>query len=312
MFLARVEEVAASLEASRLWKEGELVERDGRLVRADLGGADTQARAETLARSARGSGVTEWACGVTQTRWLVAYNGGPLHAITAGGVTAKIAPRQGEWRLWSLVRDGEVMLAKSGIHPGSDLFDVVGRPADDRIELVGETGYDSWDNTPDHLQRDAIILQPDGLLRWTATLERTSKGEGATAAVRVATCYPAAKPEDVVVEYDAGQGWQPLVIGPAPQHGRPLLADEIKGRPAEPCVVPLAPQSPVRLRVVREGKATVIDTVVSPRVVAVAAAWLPRHKAVGTFAWGEPRTGIEIGATVPLCERTIGIEPDRD
>ena len=44
-------------------------------------------------------------------------------------------------------------------------------------------------------------------------------------------------------------------------------------------------------------------------VVPVAAAWLPRHKAVGTFAWGEPRTGIEIGATVPLCERTIAIEP---
>jgi hypothetical protein len=30
---------------------------------------------------------------------------------------------------------------------------------------------------------------------------------------------------------------------------------------------------------------------------------------VGTFVWGEPRTGIEIGATVPLCERSIAIEP---
>jgi hypothetical protein len=312
MFLARVEEVAASLEASRLWKPGELVEQNGRLVRADLGNADTQARAETLARSARGSGVTEFACAATQARRMLAGNGGPLHVVSAGEVTAKIAPRQGEWRLWSLARDGEVFLGKSGIAPGSELFDVVGQPEADRIELVGETGYAAWDQSPDHLQRDAIEMEPDGRLRWTATLERTSTSEGATATARITTCYPATKPDDVAITYDAGQGWQPLVIGPPPQHGRPLLADEIPGRPAEACIVALAPRSPVRLRVVCRGKAAVIDTVVSPKVVAIAAAWLPKHQAVGTFVWGEPVAGLQPGTNVPLCERTIGIEPDRD
>jgi hypothetical protein len=312
MFLARVEEVAASLEASRLWKPGELVEQNGRLVRADLGNADTQARAETLARSARGSGVTEFACAATQARRMLAGNGGPLHVVSAGEVTAKIAPRQGEWRLWSLARDGEVFLGKSGIAPGSELFDVVGQPEADRIELVGETGYAAWDQSPDHLQRDAIEMEPDGRLRWTATLERTSTSEGATATARITTCYPATKPDDVAITYDAGQGWQPLVIGPPPQHGRPLLADEIPGRPAEACIVALAPRSPVRLRVVCRGKAAVIDTVVSPKVVAIAAAWLPKHAAVGTFVWGEPVAGLQPGTNVPLCERTIGIEPDRD
>jgi hypothetical protein len=308
MFLARVEEVAASVEGGRLWKEGELVERDGRLVRADLGGADTQARAETLARSARGSGVTEWACGVTQTRWLVAYNGGPLHALAAAGVTAKVAPRQGDLRLWSLARAGEVFVKTSGIAPGSEFFDVVGQPAADRIELVGETGYANWDSTPDHLQRDEIAIEPDGLLRWTATLERTSTGEGATATARITTCYPAAKPEDVTVEYDAGAGWKPLTIGPPRPHARPLLAEEIPNKPGQPSVVEVPPQSPFRLRVVRGGSAAVIDTVVFPKVVAVGAAWLPKIQAVGTFVWGEPVTGMKIGATVPLCERTIAIE----
>ena len=309
-YLRRVEEVAASLEAGRLWKPGELVEHGGRLVRADLGNADTQARAETLARSARGSGVTEFACAVTQTRRLLAGNGGPLHALAAAGVTAKVAPRPGTARLWQVARDGRVMLEKSSIAPGSDLFDVIGEPTADRIELVGETGYGAWDQQPDHLQRETFRMEPDGLLRWAATLERTSKSQGDTAAVRVETVYAAPKPEDVAVEYETESGWKPLAIATFTGQGRPLRGDELKGRPPEPAVVEFAPRGGFRLRVTRRDAAdAVVDTIVSPRTVAAAAVWVPREKAVKTFVWCEPNSGLEVGTVAPLCERTIAITP---
>jgi hypothetical protein len=309
IFLQRVDEVAAGLEARTLWKPGQLVEQDGRLVRADLGNADTAARAETLARAARGSGVTEMSCAVTQTRRMLASNGGPLHALHAGAVTAKVAPRPGTARLWQVVHDGRVVMEKSSIAPGSDLFDVVGEPAADRIELVGLTGYGSWDGSPDHLQRETLRVEPDGTLRWTATLERTSKSEGAAAAVRIETSYAATKPEDVKAEYESESGWKPLEVATFTRKGRPLRADELKGQPPEPFIVEFAPRPGFRLRVTRAGSPdAVVDTIVSPRALAACAVWVPREKVVKTYVWCEPQAGLEVGTTVPLCERTIAIE----
>jgi hypothetical protein len=309
-FRQRVEEVAASLEAGRIWKPGRLVEQDGRLVRADLGNADTQARAETLARAARGSGVTEFACAVTQTRRLLAGNGGPLYQLTAGSVTAKVAPRQGISRLWQVVQDGRVVLEKSTITPGSDLFDVVGEPTADRIDLVGETGYGSWDPHPDQLQREALRIDPDGVIRWSATVERSSKSQGDTAAVRIETCYPATKPEEVTVEYEAESGWQPLEVAAFNRKGRPRRGAELKGEAPEPFIVEFAPRSGFRLRVTRPAAGVaVIDTVAAPQVAAACAVWVPREKAVKTYVWCTPHVGLEIGKAIPLCERSITITP---
>jgi hypothetical protein len=311
-FRQRVEEAAASLEARQLWKPGApgvLVERDGRLVRDDLGGADTQARAETLAKAARGSGVTEMSCAVLQTRRMLAANGGPLHALAAGGVTAKVAPRQGTARLWQVARDGRVVLEKSSLAPGSDLFDVVGEPTANRIEIVGETEYGSWDPTPDHLQRETLAIAPDGRLHWTATLERTNKATGDRAAARIETRYAATKPEEVTVEYDAGSGWQPLPIAPFTGRGRPVRDKELKGKPPEPYIVEIEPRSGLRLRVVRAGGAdAVVDTIAAPKIVAACAVWVPKEKAVKTYVWGEPVTGLECGVVVPFCDRVIAVE----
>ena len=69
------------------------------------------------------------------------------------------------------------------------------------------------------------------------------------------------------------------------------------------------PREGFRLGVICPGAdAAVIDTIVSPKVVAACAVWVPKETTVKTYVWGEPLTGIERGAVVPLCDRTLAIE----
>jgi hypothetical protein len=35
---------------------------------------------------------------------------------------------------------------------------------------------------------------------------------------------------------------------------------------------------------------------------------VPREKAVKTYVWGEPVTGLECGVVVPFCDRVIAVE----
>ena len=313
-YLKRVQEVAASLEARDLWKQGELVEKNGRLIRSDIdkanGGSDTYERARILAKAARGSGVSEMSSPIIQTRRLLSWHGGPLYVLKGGNLTAKIAPSQGTEHLWQVLCGDKVALEKSMVTPASDLFDVVGTPSASQIQLKGETAYGSWDNIPDHVQNETIQCGPDGVVRWSASLLRTNKVDGESVAPRIETHYMVSDQKKITVEYNDGKGWKTLEQGIFAGRGRPRRGEELKGAPPEPYIVEMAPTANFQLRVSRgDNKVQVTDTVVSPKVVAVCAVWIPSLKAVKTFVWCEKIGGFEVGKEAPVFKREISARP---
>lgn len=314
VYLQRVHEVAASLEARDLWIKGTLIEKDGRLIRADIdkakGGSDTFERARILAKAARGSGVSESSSPIIQTRRLLSWHGGPLYVLKGGNLTAKIAPSQGIEHLWQVLCGDKVALEKSMVTPGSDLFDVVGTPSATQIQLKGETNYGSWDNIPDHVQNETIECGKDGVLRWSATLLRTNKVDGENVAPRVESQYAVQDPKKILVEYNEGNGWKPVEPGTFAAKGRPKRSAELMGAAQEPYIIEFAPTSKFQLRVSREDtKVQIIDTVVSPNVVAVCAVWIPREKTVKTFVWCDKVSGFEVGKEAPVFKREISARP---
>jgi len=90
-YVRRIHEATVGFDHLRLWDSGPLVERDGRLIRADAN-TDTFPRIEQAMKYLRGGGFTEWSPAPIQQLSLLARQGGPLVTLTRGDVTVKVAP----------------------------------------------------------------------------------------------------------------------------------------------------------------------------------------------------------------------------
>jgi len=91
-YCRRIREAGASLEAFTLWCAGPLVERGGRLVRADLDHQYTYPRALDLVKHCRGASPREWGTGRSYHLSLLPLHGGPLARLSKGEVEVEVAP----------------------------------------------------------------------------------------------------------------------------------------------------------------------------------------------------------------------------
>jgi len=199
----RVREARVSLEAVVLWNAGPLEERDGRLVRTDLG-EYTYPRALELIKYCRQASPREWGSGHSYRRGFLTLHGGPVERIANGPVTVKVAPvRHG--RIWSIEYRGRRVLGESvdWYRPtGQSYFDVVGRPTPTALKMQGELGVFHWGNRPKQRAYKTVEVADDGTVRITGKV-RMLRGGGRykKAFVRVETTYPAvAGLKDVKVE----------------------------------------------------------------------------------------------------------------
>jgi hypothetical protein len=301
-YYRRVREVGASLDARQLWKAGPLVEKDGKLLRADIdkehGGTYTFPRALELMKYLRGSSLTEFSNGVTAQRHIPSDNGGPIYTLTHGAVTAKIAPYQGLHRLWSVLLADRKAIAYSQIAPGSDYFVPAGEPTNDKVEIEGETGYGSWKPTPDYLQKETLTFGEDGALHWSGSFQQIAKGKPLSVAPRAETAYAAnslAEAQKAKVEIKTAAGWQAI----------PVTEFKAKGRP------PLQTMEPVtdfQLRVTTpDGRIVVLDTYHNLPATGYAAVYLPKLKVFTTYVQ-LGRFPTEYNKTVPGFERVIQVQ----
>jgi hypothetical protein len=300
-YYRRVREAGASLDALELWKAGPLIEKDGKLLRADIdkenGGAYTFPRAFELMKYLRNSSITEWGNGISQERSIPADNGGPIYTLTHGDVIAKIAPYQGAHRLWSVALADRKAISYSTIYPGSAYFVPVGEPTSDKVEIEGETGYGNWKPTPNHLQKESFSFGEDGALHWSGSFQQIAKGKPLSAAPLAETAYVAsslAEAQKAKVEIKTAAGWQALPVTEFKGKGRPPLQT-------------MEPATDFQLRVTTpDGKIVVLDTYHNLPATGYAVAYLAKSKVFTTYVQlGKIPT--EYNKTVPGFERVIEV-----
>jgi hypothetical protein len=304
-YYRRVREAGASLDAIELWTDGTLVERDGRLIRADIdkenGGEDTFERAQQLPKYLRGSSKNEFGAGVSQQRTILPANGGPLYTLERNGVTAKIAPYQGFQRLWKVLRDGREIIQSSFMGFDGRYF-VPDDQAGDKVEMEGEMGYGLWDPKAYQLQRETIAQDEGGALRWSGTTRQLIPGKPLTVVTTASTAYPAAsltQAQQYTVEIKTPQGWEDVAIGQTPSR-------------AIPPVIGIEPTAGFTLRITTpDKKVTVLDRYNNQPVTGYAASFATTY---GTRSWALvvyvrlAPVNTEYDKAVPAFERVITID----
>ncbi len=298
-YARRVLEAGASLDAGQLWSEGELVEKDGYLIRSDIkGGENAFERARYLPEYLRGSSKTEWGTSISQQRNIIPLNGGPLYTLEHGGVTAKIAPYQGYRRLWAVQYNGKHVMSGS-INAGAKFFEPFGEPTDSKIEIIGETGYANWDPQPYHLQKEIITQDKDGTLYWEGAFEQIIKGNNRSVTPVAETAYWSASlheaQERAIVEIKTDDGWEKL------------KATEWRGT-TQPKLKTIEPTGDFQLRVTTsKHESMVVDDYSGQNVTAYMVTFEPRYKALKTYVQFAPVV-TEFGKTVPSFQRKITVK----
>lgn len=301
-YYLHVREASASLDAMRLWtKDSTLVEKDGRLIRADInkanGGEYTFPRAQELIKYLRGSGITEWSHPISQERTIIPVNGGPLYTLSHGAVTAKIAPYQGYRRLWSVLFNDQRIIRHSFISIAGRYYEPVGTPSNDKVEIAGEIGYGSWDPKAYQLETDTFTQDADGTLHWDGQHKQVYKGNPVLNQPLVGTTYPAANlaaAQKYKVEVKTAAGWKAVpvkAVSGIPKMDKPEAATGFKLRITTP-----------------DKKTIVLDSydglAVTGYAVGFGAPYTQKAKDLLTYVQyaGVP---TELGKTVPSFQRTI-------
>jgi hypothetical protein len=229
-YLRRVKEAGVSIQLVTLSSRGPFYEKDGRLVadtfdfgangnqdysRANAVGVDLHPIAMEVAQNARGASGNEWSPGgrITQQQ-IIAGNGGPLYFLKHGAVTAKIAPFQGNQRLWEVsLGERKVIDHAAMFATGFGYFTPVGEPTNDKVEIVGEGITDGWDTSLKLTSHEAFSQDADGTLHWNGAFEIAKNKGDFTWDPRFMTSYPASSLQEAqayAVEYKAADGWKPV------------------------------------------------------------------------------------------------------
>lgn len=209
----RVDELAVGLEAVELWKQGPLVEKDGRLVRKDFNG-DTYARAVRLSQNNRNSTPREFGTG--RGYWLdfLRWHGGPLARIEKGSLVVKAAPAQNA-AVGPIAFNGKVLVSKTWF-PSIRHGEFPGEGSEHIIRMSGETGIGAWSPNTKYIITQEIRVLGTDTVEVTAWVER--KIEESSASFEIRTLYPN---QNARFEYRSLDGkW---VVA-----GKPTLAAPIK------------------------------------------------------------------------------------
>ena len=225
-FERRIHEAAAGLEAVALWNPGPLEERDGRLVRKDLGG-DTFPRAQELLKYIRGASPSEFSSGRAWQLIFQGYHGGPLVTLAHGPLSVKVAPvingqlRQIIWQDKPLLHvennaklKGFPFLGGSFDGGGTRIMNIEGEPSARKVRLSGESGVGAFNSVTKQMIWKTVELPDEGGIAITGTVRRVAKTGDDKRGATVTTAYAVGKKlPDARVEYlsEAGK-WEELKL----------------------------------------------------------------------------------------------------
>ena len=250
----RIREATVGLDTLELWAPGPFAERDGRLIRADLG-QDTYDRAQEVLKNIRHASPNEWGSGRAAHMNFLAWHGGPLVTLTNADLTVTLAPllngqiRQLAFRGQPLLHiennakaKGFPFLGGSVDAVGTRHMLLDGQPTARSARVVGEAGVAMFGSATKQVVHRTFTLDDRDTLVVTNTVRLplpgpTTETRGAT----VTTVYAAGKGlAGVRVEIQtAGDRWEPLAVGA--NQAEVALPAKVRGMrihlPSQACVV---------------------------------------------------------------------------
>ncbi|MBI3987886.1 MAG: DUF4838 domain-containing protein [Lentisphaerae bacterium] len=156
-FYRRVKEAEVGLDVVELWSVGPLEEKDGVLIRKDLG-AYTWPRAVDLVKYCRNGSPREWGTGEVYRRGFLTTHGGPLVSMTNGPLVVKVAPVL-SGRIRQILYEGQPLLhtglpsdagyPQAGgvfetLSPAPFYFTVTNSGPGNRLDMTAELGIGHW------------------------------------------------------------------------------------------------------------------------------------------------------------------------
>jgi hypothetical protein len=231
-----VKEAAVGLEAVELWKPGPLVERDGKLIREDIG-EDSLPRAEELLKHSRKASPREWGDGRAYRMSFLTLHGGPLVTLSRGPLKVKVAPFL-TGRIRQITYDGKGLLhlGKPGekgyphvggafekLNPGARLFTIVGTPSATSATMQAELGIAHWGSNTKQVATKTVAITEDGLIKITGRVKQVDRRHKTIAVALVTTYWAGEDLDRISVEYLDGEAqWKKAQI--ATQTGEAKLA----------------------------------------------------------------------------------------
>jgi hypothetical protein len=204
-YLRRVKELRASLEAARLWFPGPLVERNGVLVRSDLSG-DTLSRAQDLVKYIRNGTPKEFGTGPRYQQLFVSWHGGPVHTLSEGPLTIKVAPMQ-TGRAGPILYQGAEVIHQTFDCPEGTAYRVIGQLQPQRAELESDFGLSNWTSVAPWLNRRVLQIQSPNALSIAGALRKVPAVKGNTLYTpKIGTDYPVNSDQELAVEYAGPDG----------------------------------------------------------------------------------------------------------
>ncbi len=223
-FARRVEEAVVSLDAFAIWHPGPLAEKDGKLVRTDLGDQYTYDRAKAVCLYSRKSSAKEWGPYPNYHKQLLSLQGGPLAVLTNGDIEVAAAPALG-MRIRQIRFKGKALLAVPGdpkekgwpnlggaseaAFPGWTTGEVVEPPSSTSVLMRTEAGSGT---TLKHLAEKGVALGSNGLIRLFVASERITREPDFTntRCNQLTAWQVGRKADQFTVEARAPEGWTPL------------------------------------------------------------------------------------------------------
>ncbi|MCX5658963.1 MAG: DUF4838 domain-containing protein [Planctomycetota bacterium] len=198
-FARRVRESTVGVEALKLWHAGPLEERDGRLIRTDIG-SDTLSRAETMLADLRDASPTEFSSGRAARMSLLPLHGGPVVKLARGPLAVKVAPvLNGQIRQITFMgkdllhleanarAKGYPLLGGSLVNAGTRYLRLKGEPAatgpatdtagDKAVEMFGDGGVGAWSSATKFIATQKLDLPENGTIRLIETIKPVVKSE---------------------------------------------------------------------------------------------------------------------------------------
>lgn len=204
--MRRVREATVGLDSLELWAPGPFEERDGKLIRADIG-RDTFPRAQEVLSYVRQASPTEWSSGRAAHMGFLAWQGGPLVTLTNPDLAVKVAPllngqiRQITFRGKPLLHvennaklKGFPFLGGSLDATGTRHMMLDGEPTARTVRVVGESGVSLFGGATHQLVQRTFTLGEQNTLAVINTVRRPKPGTAPeTRGSTVTTVYAAGK-----------------------------------------------------------------------------------------------------------------------
>lgn len=181
VFLKRVKEAGAGLEAVLLWRDEPVEERDGKLIRTDLKEYSVP-RAEDLIAHSRNASPVEWSAPRLYQMQLLSFQGGPVSTLTDKDKTieAKIASFRGG-RIFRVSHTGKELIRESleRLKPGAAiLYKTTKEEAAKSVVMEAEIVAPGWNVETRQLITKTVEMAADGSLQIQAAAKRLGSTDG--------------------------------------------------------------------------------------------------------------------------------------